>query len=78
MCIFIFCNENLPQYKETATFLMVPISFVAELIALRLALCLFPYGQKPQSHQQGKRKEDPRVLATSPVCIKAFYLDPNQ
>lgn len=57
MYIFIFCNENLQEYKGTAIFLMVPISSVAELIALQLALCLLPYAQKLQPHQQGKMKD---------------------
>lgn len=34
MYTFIFPNENLQEYKETAIFLMVPIAVVAKLIAL--------------------------------------------
>lgn len=63
-----FFNENLQEYKETATFLMVPISFVAKLIALQLALCLFPHGQKAQ----GKERRTPESWQQVQCVLKHF------
>lgn len=71
MYTFIFHNENLQEYKETAIFLMVPIAFAAEPIALQLVL---PLPLQPHQHRKGK--EDPGVFQQV-LCVKGMLPRPK-